>query len=51
MVAVDDLEEALDLGPLDELLLGHVLGHLLRWLLNSEDDAMRIRALLGWLWV
>ena len=47
VVRVDDLEEALDLGPLDELLLGHVLGHTPRGLVDAEHDRVRVRTLLG----
>ena len=45
VVGVDSLDEALDLGPLNKLFLGHVLGHLLWGLLDAENDTVRILAL------
>ena len=47
VVVVDVLEERLDLGALDDLLLGHALGHLERGALDAGDEAVAELTVFG----
>ena len=47
VVAVEDLNKALNLGLLGKLILGHVLSELLWALLDAKNNAMWVLALLG----
>lgn len=47
MVVIEHLDEGLDLGPLGDLLLAHVGGHLAGVAVDACDQSVAVRTVSG----